>query len=545
VERSKLGRLFQRRPAEELTAGDDHQEVKSLNPVDAPTELEKSEMYEPPGELATLANSVSKLIVPAVKVDPWSIFWLVAVALTAGTGLLSVLLLTAVPPVPDCKHISIIATDSERLYCAKLGAETNNKAKVIEAINLVKGWSEIDPLYNDGKTLLENWSKQLLRLTKLELANGGNLKQSIADVKQIPTHTPVYKDAQELILQWEEQWSDGKDIAVEFKKALQTFDWNAGYGYLAKVRSFKSAYWYRTKYHEMSIEFAKQKDAWDTFQAADRVAKQREKLPEFFSDDPDNLSKAISMAAAVKSNTYMKPQAQAQRAFWSRKLLALAAAKYAVKDYGNAVEIAQKVPQDVPAYAEAQSWIALSKAPGEKLPSNRSVLAEAHEVAQAGTITAARSAIEIASKIPAGQPLHTEAQGSITNWNNILQYGADQPILEKARSLAKAGELEEAMTVAKTIGPDRGLYRAAQGDIAVWTVQLPLAKNIKTFKAAEVLFLKGKAQEAIDLGKTIPEDSNLYKPMQQYIKYWASTIKTKPSVPPESKQEEAKQDAKQ
>jgi hypothetical protein len=532
-----LGRLFQRRPAETLTADSDQQEVKSLSPVDAPTELEKSEMYEPPGELATLANSVSKLIVPAVKVDPWSIFWLVAVALTAGTGLLSVLLLTAVPPVPDCKHISIIATDSERLYCAKLGAETNNKAKVIEAINLVKGWSEIDPLYNDGKSLLGDWSKQLLRLTKLELANGGNLQQSIADVKQIPAHSPAYKDAQELILQWEEQWSDGKDITVEFKKALQTFDWNAGYGYLAKVRSFKSAYWHRTKYHEMSIEFAKQKDGWDAFQAADRVAKNREKLPEFFSDDPDNLAKAISMAAAISSNTYIKPQAQVQRAFWSRKLLALAAANYGAKNYGEAAAIAQKVPQDVPAYGEAQFWISLSKAPNEKVPAHPSVLAEAHAVAQAGTTSAARQAIEIASKIPSGQPLHTEAQGSIANWNNILQYGADQPILEKARVLAKAGDLDGAIAVAKTIGSDRGLYRAAQGDIAVWTVQLPLAKNIKIFKAAEALFVKGQAQEAIDLGKTIPEDSNLYKPMQQYIKYWTSTIKPKPkpSVPAEAK----------
>jgi hypothetical protein len=534
VERSKLGRLFQRRPAEALTADSDQQEVAPPHPGDAPTELEKSEMYEPPGELATLANSVSKLIVPAVKVDPWSIFWLVAVALTAGTGLLSVLLLTSVPPVPDCKHISIIATDSERLYCAKLGAETNKKAKVIEAINLVKGWSEIDPLYNDGKSLLGDWSKQLLRLTKLELANGGNLQQSIADVKQIPAHSPAYKDAQELILQWEEQWSDGKDITVEFKKALQTFDWNAGYGYLAKVRSFKSAYWYRTKYHEMSIEFAKQKDGWDAFQAADRVAKNREKLPEFFSDDPDNLAKAISMAATIGSNTYIKPQAQTQRAFWSRKLLALAAANYAVRNYGEAAAIAQKVPQDVPAYAEAQSWLALSKAPNAKFPANRSVLAEAHEAAQAGTVAAARNAIEIASKIPSGQPLHTEAQGSIANWNNILQYGADQPILEKARNLAKAGDLDGAIAVAKTIGADRGLYRAAQGDIAVWTVQLPLAKNIKIFKAAEALFIKGQAQEAIDLGKTIPEDSNLYKPMQQYIKYWTSTIKTKPSVPAEA-----------
>jgi hypothetical protein len=531
VERSKLGRLFQRRFPKTLVK-EDPPELQLPQLTSAPQDLEKDEMYQPPGELAALANSVSKLIVPAVKVDPWSIFWLVAVALTAGTGVLSFLLLTGVPPVPDCKHISILATDSERLYCAKLGAETNKKARVIEAISLVKGWSEIDPLYNDGKNLLGDWSRQLLRLAKQEMASGGNLKQSIADVRQIPPHSSAYKEAQDLIQQWEEQWSDGKDITVEFPTALQAFDWNAGYGYLAKVRSFKSAYWHRTKYHEMSLEFARQKDAWDKFQEADRLAKKGEKLPESYTNEPDNLAKAISVAAVVAPNTYIKPHAQAQRVFWSRKLLALAAAKYAAKDYAEANEIAQKVPQDVSVYAEAEYWQQLSQAPTDRNPAPKNVLAQAHQTAQAGTIPAINSAIEIAGKIAGGDPLYADAQQSITNWNNILQYGADYPIVENARNLAKQGDLEGAIALAKTIPATRGLYRTAQGDIAVWTVQLPLAKNIKTFKAAEVLFLKGQAAEAIELGKTIPEDSNLYKPMQQYIKYWASTIKPKPSSPP-------------
>jgi hypothetical protein len=530
VERSKLGRLFQRRPAKTFTGDSDQQELKSLDSADVPTELEKSEMYEPPGELATFASSVSKLIVPTVKADPWSIFWLVAVVLTAGTGLLSVLVLTAVPPLPDCKNISILATDSERLYCAKLGAETNKKAKVIEAINLVKGWSEIDPLYNDGKSLLDDWSKQLLRLTKLELANGGNLKQSIADVKLIPTHSLAYKDAQALILQWEEQWTDGKDITVEFKKALQDFDWNAGYGYLAKVRSFKSAYWHRTKYQEMSIEFAKQKDAWDTFQAADRVAKQREKLPEFFSDDPDSLAKALALAAEVRPNTYMKAQAQAQRAFWSRKLLALAAAKYAARNYGEAAAIAQKVPPDVPAYAEAQYWKNLSKSPVDTNPAPQNTLAEAHRAALAASIPAIDNAITIAQAITPGQPLYADAQNSIVNWNNTKNYLADRPYIEQSRILARQGKFTEAIDAAKNVLPNRTLYRTAQSDIEVWNKRIESEKYVKIFREAELLFTQDKAKEAIDLGKTIPKDSSLYKPMQQYIKYWTSTIKPSASA---------------
>lgn len=532
MERSKLGRLFQRRLPKTL-ASSDPQEQPLLPPASAPTDLkpddDDDDMFVPPGDFASLANSVSKLIVPSVKVDPWSIFWLVAVALTAGTGLLSFLLLTSVPPIPDCKHVSILATDSERLYCAKLGAETGQKTKVIEAITLVGSWSEVSPLYGDGKNLLGDWSKQLLQIAKQEVASGGDMKQSIADVKKIPPHSPSYPEAQALILRWEEQWVDGKDINVEFQKTLQAFDWNGGAAYLEKVSSFKSPYWHNTKYNEMSLELENQKKAWEKFQEADRLAKKGEKLPESYSSDPETLDKAITMAATVTPNTYVKPLAQSKRAFWSRKLLAIAAAKQAARDYRSANAIAQKVPQDVSAYAEAQR---LQRGSSEQSPAQQNVLAEAHQTAQAATLPAMQEAIALAGRIPSGDPLYKDAQQSISNWNAVIQYGADSPILEKARALAKNSDYEEAIAVAKTIPSDRGLYRVAQDEVNKWTAQVPLAKNIKIFKAAESLWLKGKAAEAIELGKTIPEDSNLYKPMQQYIKYWTSMTKPKPSATP-------------
>lgn len=531
MERSKLGRLFQRRLPKTLVSGEP-QEQPLLPSADAPRELEQgdmSDMYEPPGEFATLANSVSKLIVPSVKIDPWSIFWLVAVALTAGTGLLSFILLTSVPPVPDCKHVSILATDSERLYCAKLGVETGTKAKVIEAISLVGGWSEVSPLYGDGKSLLGDWSKQLLQISKQEVASGGDMKQAIADVKKIPSNSPSYKDAQALVLQWEEQWVDGKDINAEFKKTLQAFDWNGGAAHLEKVSSFKSPYWYNTRYNEMSLELDNQKKAWEKFQDADRLAKKGEKLPESYSNEPEILDKAITMAATVTPNTYVKPLAQAKRVFWSRKLLAIATAKQAARDYGSANVIAQKVPQDVSSYAEAQR---LQRGSDDRTAAKQNVLAAAHLIAQAATLPAMQDAIAVAGKIASNDPLYAEAQQSIANWNGVIQYGADSPILEKARALAKNSEYEEAIAIAKTIPSNRGLHRTAQEEINKWTAQIPLAKNIKTFKAAEALWLKGKAAEAIELGKTIPEDSNLHKPMQQYIRYWTSMTKPKPSATP-------------
>jgi hypothetical protein len=527
VERRKLSQLFQRRSPRALDSLDNTPEFKALKSAEAASEpeiIDQADVYEPPGELATLVNSVSKLIVPSVKVDPWSIFWLVAVAITAGTGLLSVLLLTSVPPIPNCDRVSLLATDSERLYCAKLGAETNKKAKVIEAISLVRGWSEIDPLYNDGKNLLGDWSRQLLRLSKQELAAGGNLQQALADLKQIPVHSPVYKEVKETIDIWEEQWSEGKDIKVEFQKSLKDFDWNASYGYLAKVRSFKSAYWYRTQYHEMSLILAKEKDAWDKYQDAERIAKRRERLPEFYTNEPDELAKAMSVAADVHSNTYIKPQAIAQRAFWGRKLLAIAAAKYAAKDYGDVNDIAKRIPADLPTHAEAQDWIRLSNGPSEtQKPTPKNALAQAHQIAQAGTFPALRQAMDLAKTI-ADKPLQAEAQHSIENWDSSLQYVTDRPLLEKARNLAKAGDLDGAIATAQTISSKRSLYRTAQSDIGVWKIQLPLQRDVKTYKAAEALFLKGKIQEAIDLGNQIAMDSQLYKPMQQSIKYWRTTL---------------------
>jgi hypothetical protein len=537
VDRSKLGQLLRKQPEDQASRQSQPTELPALKPADTPLEIPADERYQPPedlppGEMVTLIQSISKITKPVISPSPWSVFWLVAVALTAGTSLLSVLLLMAVPPMPNCQSISLLSTDSERLYCAKLGAETNNRAKVLEAINLVKGWSELDPLHNDGSRLLNDWSRQLIRIVKRDLANGGNVAQAMADVRQIPEKSTVYKESQDLLQQWQEQWSDGKDITVEFAKAMQEEDWYTAYEYLGKVRSFKSAYWNRTQFQVMALELAKHKDAWDKHQEAERIAKRGERLAELYSNEPDNLVKAIAIAAEVPAKTYVKTYSQGQRGFWSRKLLALAAARYDAKDYGSAKDMAQKVPKDVAVYSAAQKLVNLSQAPTGTTLDNEDNLAKAHRLALAGTLPALQQAITLAQTVPQGQPLYSDAQQSITNWSATINHVTDRPIVDRARQLANTGDYAGAIALAKTIAPKRSLYRTAQSDITFWTRQEVVDKDRKVFKEAEALFLKDKVQEAIDLGSTLPKESTLYKPMQDYLKYWRSTQKPKTNTSP-------------
>jgi hypothetical protein len=346
-----------------------------------------NDRFDPPGELVAFTTSVSKLTVLAVKrANPWSVFWLVLLASVGGLGALSVLLLTGVPAQPDCAKVSIISTDSEKLHCAKLGTSNaemkDERARVLAAIDLVDDWGSLHPLANDGKTQLDLWSRQLIRVSRRELAVDGDIKKAIEGLKKIPPTSTVYPDAQSAIEKWEQQWAKGNENSASFQQALQQAKWFDASLYLSRVGSLQSKYWSRTQYDKMSAQLAREQDGWERYQEAESLALsgdledyKRKSFRHFiggkrpdekaeasdYTDDPKALAKAITIGNEVKKDTFVYESVQHKKELWQKRLAEVAAEKYQEQDFAGAIAAASLVPKGSAAYAQAQKWQRLSE----------------------------------------------------------------------------------------------------------------------------------------------------------------------------------------
>jgi hypothetical protein len=361
-------------------------EIRVSQPLNLVEEL-GDDRFDPPGELVAFTTSVSKLTVLAVKkANPWSVFWIVLLAFVGGLGALSVLLLTGVPAQPDCSKVSIISTDSEKLHCAKLATSNtemkDERSRVLEAIDLVHNWGSLHPLANDGKTQLDLWSRQLIRVSRRELAVDGDIKKAIEGMKKIPPTSTVYPDAQSMIEKWEQQWAKGNENSASFQQALQQAKWFDASLYLSRVGSLQSKYWSRTQYDKMSAQLAREQDGWERYQEAESLALsgdlddyKRKSFRQFiggkrpdekaetsdYTDDPNALAKAISIGNEVKKDTFIYENVQRKKALWQQRLAEVAAERYQEQDFAGAIAAASLVPKGSAAYAQAQKWQRLSE----------------------------------------------------------------------------------------------------------------------------------------------------------------------------------------
>jgi hypothetical protein len=395
----------------------------------------------------------------------------------------------------------------------------------------------------------------LLEITKQELVVGGDLPQAIDSLNTIPPHSTVYAEAQKDIAQWKIQWQEGKKIDDKFWKAIQTADWEAGHESLNKVRTIHNTYWHTTRYDRMAIQFAQEKDGWERFQAAERIAHgedvvadkgsrsstQENSLPVlvgedeavFYVLDPNVLAKAIEMASKVTSGSYFKEKANARRELWSQAMVTIATEKFRVRKYAAAIAAAQRVPRGVKAYAaaqnvavEAEQAVAQNNG-GEASPEsmdNHIILTKAQQAGQSGSLTSLSEAVTIASQIPADQPFGTEAQAFIKYWNQQIQFINDQPLLEKARAFAKRGALAPAIKTAGQL--NRISYPVIQNEVEQWQqtlAMLTIRRDRPVLERAQSLYGQGRLAAAIAAASQIPQDSPVYADAQILLDRWRST----------------------
>ena len=109
----------------------------------------------------------------------WSILWLSVLMVCGGTVTYAVRFLATVPPLPNCKEISTISADGERLYCAHKAASSGSLDQLWGAVELVESWSSSHPLYSEAQRLMGQWSQSILVRARQQM-NMGNMSSAVA-----------------------------------------------------------------------------------------------------------------------------------------------------------------------------------------------------------------------------------------------------------------------------------------------------------------------------------------------------------------------------
>ncbi|WP_373541975.1 hypothetical protein [Chamaesiphon sp.] len=533
-------------------------------------------------------DSISKLNLPRIEVDPRSAFWAILAAMVGGTGIVSYLLLIAVPPTPNCQGILPISTDSERLYCAQIGADTQEIPKLRSAVNLVQGWTDRHPLYGEAQRLLATWSEDLIRIGRQQV-NEGNIDRAIATVKIVPASSPSYDRAQESIAKWSSQSQTSAKIDAKFARSMKLGNWGQAFGILQSVQRMRGTYWNGYKHDRMAAQLSREQDAWDKLQSAkdaleekegDRYAERAQRLKLAVQaaksagkdtakiveiplpTQPEPIVKAMQIANQIDPTTYVYPQGQILRTKWSKHLVQLSIGAYKAQNFNNAIAIAQKVPQDVSTYTEAQDWVKLNQAhvwagkqhmlaltdavaQVQKIPKTSSIytLARAKQsnlqgmLKQQTQLQWARSlasfqqpatlalAIATAKQVPAHSDVGQTVQSEISDWGRQIETIDNRVLLAKARQIVSTGEslanLQAAVRLTGKIGIDRPLGAEITGAVAEWTDKIQTIEDRPILASAIAMAKQGNLAQAIAIATQIAPGRSLHQHAQAEVRYWA------------------------
>ncbi|MEH1847100.1 MAG: caspase family protein [Nostoc sp.] len=173
-----------------------------------------------------------------------------------------------------------------------------------------------------------------------------------------------------------------------------------------------------------------------------------------------DLSLAIATAEKIKPGEPLYEQAQENIKIWSRMILDLAEGRAKQRQYASAIAAAQLITKDEAPYAKAQAAMNLWRLEGKQYVSNITLLDAANALIKSGQASTYNRAIEVAKKVPAGQPGFDTAQKSINKWS--------EKILDLAKRRAAEGERNAAIATAALVPEETGAYEDAQDAIQKW-----------------------------------------------------------------------------
>ncbi len=173
-----------------------------------------------------------------------------------------------------------------------------------------------------------------------------------------------------------------------------------------------------------------------------------------------DLSMAIATARKIQPGEPLYEQAQENIKIWSQMILDLAEGRAKQRQYASAIAAARLITKDEAPYAKAQAAINLWRLEGKQYVSNKTLLDAANALIKPEQASTYNRAIEVAKKVPPGQPGFDAAQKSINKWS--------EKILDLAKRRAAEGERNAAIATAALVPEETGAYEDAQDAIQKW-----------------------------------------------------------------------------
>ncbi|ABA23217.1 Peptidase C14, caspase catalytic subunit p20 [Trichormus variabilis ATCC 29413] len=173
-----------------------------------------------------------------------------------------------------------------------------------------------------------------------------------------------------------------------------------------------------------------------------------------------DLSLAIATAKKIKPGEPLYEQAQENIKIWSRMILDLAEGRAKQRQYTNAIAAAKLIPKDEALYPQAQTTIAQWRSEAKQFLANQTLIDAANALIKQGQASTYNRAIEVAKRVPQGQPGFDLAQISINQWS--------QKILDLAKNRADQENFSAAIATATLVPEGTTVYEDAQEAIQKW-----------------------------------------------------------------------------
>ncbi len=173
-----------------------------------------------------------------------------------------------------------------------------------------------------------------------------------------------------------------------------------------------------------------------------------------------DLNLAIATASKIQPGEPLYEQAQDNIQIWSRMILDLAEGRAKQQEYTNAIAAAQLISPELDLYPQAQAAISQWQLEAQQYVGNITVLDAAQSLIRPGQASTYNRAIEVARRVPPGQPGFDRAQQSINEWS--------EKILELAKSRSDQGNIAAAIETATLVPEVTAVYEDAQEAIQKW-----------------------------------------------------------------------------
>ncbi|MDK2410838.1 chromosome segregation ATPase [Aphanizomenon sp. PH219] len=499
------------------------------------------------------------------KMPRWTknwVVWAAVLTLIPGSmGFLALSMLFKLPTAPNCPQIFWpLASASVRLHCAQLAASKQTINDLLQAITLVKQLPENHPLRGEINRLLEEWSRDVLRLAD-ESFQAGNLEEAIATARKIPTDVKVSELVEEQIQKWQTIWSKAEGIYQEAEKELRQRHWQSAFMLTARLLRVNNKYWASTKYDQLNNIIVTAREDGDKLYKAENLANNR---------NLDSLLKAIKLAETIKPDSYLYQKAQELISGFARKMLKLAQAKMKERNADQALEIARQIPPIPELQAEVDDFMVLGEAQrsafigttagletaisqAQQIDASRDIYNEAQQLiarwqleiqdvsrlekarnlASQGTVNDLTAAISEVQLIPGNNPRATEARQEIGRWRGQVESIEDRPYLDRAEQIAINEDvisLQTAIAELNQIRSGRALYPEAKKKIRLWTAKIERIQDQPYLDQARALADSGNLTTAISEAQKIASSGRaLSSEAQSSIDTWQDQIRAKES----------------